>query len=37
MTATDHSELHWERDWDAALSRARSERRLLLIDVEKDH
>ena len=28
---------HWERDWDAAIHRARQERRLLLIDVEKDH
>ncbi len=27
----------WERDWDAAHDRARRERRLLLIDVEKDN
>ena len=29
--------IHWERDWDAALARARAERRPLLVDVEKDH
>ena len=27
----------WEHDWEVAQRRARDERRLLLIDVEKDH
>jgi hypothetical protein len=29
--------IQWERDWDTAIKRVRDERRLLLIDVEKDH
>jgi len=29
--------IRWEREWDAALARARAERRPLLVDVEKDH
>lgn len=29
--------IRWEHDWDAALSRARAERKPLLVDVEKDH
>lgn len=37
MTTFDGSGIRWERDWDAALNRARQEQRLLLIDVEKDH
>lgn len=37
MTATVKPEIRWERDWDAAMHRARQERRLLLIDVEKEH
>ncbi len=27
----------WEHDWEVAQRRARDERRLLLVDVEKDH
>ena len=27
----------WEHDWETAQHRARNERRLLLVDVEKDH
>jgi len=37
MTAVEQPGISWERDWDAAIHRARQERRLLLIDVEKDH
>jgi hypothetical protein len=39
MSAVEPQEdgIAWERDWDAANHRARQERRLLLIDVEKDH
>ena len=37
MTAVEQRGISWERDWDAAINRARQERRLLLIDVEKDH
>jgi hypothetical protein len=37
MTAVEQHGIAWERDWDAAIHRARQERRLLLIDVEKDH
>jgi hypothetical protein len=37
MTVVEQREISWERDWDAAIHRARQERRLLLIDVEKDH
>jgi len=37
MTAVEQPGISWERDWDAAKHRARQERRLLLIDVEKDH
>lgn len=29
-------DIAWEHDWETALRRARSERKLLLIDVEKD-
>ena len=36
MTAVEQNGISWERDWDAAIHRARQERRLL-IDVEKDH
>jgi hypothetical protein len=31
------STIAWKRDWDAAFAHARRERRLVLIDVEKDH
>lgn len=27
----------WEHDWDDAVRRARNERRLLLVDVEKEN
>ena len=27
----------WEHDWDTAFARARSERKPVLIDVEKEH
>ena len=37
MTAMEQHDISWERDWDAAIQRARQERRLLLIDVEKEH
>ena len=37
MTGAEKHGIQWERDWDAAIHRARQERRLLLIDVEKDH
>jgi hypothetical protein len=37
MTAVEQHGIPWERDWDAAIHRARQERRLLLIDVEKDN
>ena len=37
MTDVEQPGISWERDWDAAIHRARQERRLLLIDVEKDH
>lgn len=37
MTESEQASIRWERSWDAALHRARTERRLLLIDVEKDH
>jgi hypothetical protein len=29
--------IQWEHDWDAALARARSERKPILVDVEKQH
>jgi hypothetical protein len=29
--------IHWEHDWDAAFARALSERKPVLIDVEKQH
>jgi len=37
MTAVERKGIAWERDWDAAIHRARQDRRLLLIDVEKEH
>jgi hypothetical protein len=37
MTAVEQLGISWERDWDAAIHRAQQERRLLLIDVEKEH
>ena len=37
MTVLEQHGISWERDWDVAIHRARQERRLLLIDVEKDH
>ena len=36
MTAVEQHRISWGRDWDAAIHRARKERRLLLIDIEKD-
>jgi hypothetical protein len=33
----DAPAIAWEHDWEIALQRARSERKLLLVDVEKDH
>jgi len=32
-----NSAILWEHDWESAQRRARTERRLLLVDVEKDH
>lgn len=29
--------IEWEHEWDAAVARARDERRLLLVDVERQH
>ncbi len=37
MTTTEQFGVHWEDDWDAAMTRASQERRLLLVDVEKDN
>jgi hypothetical protein len=37
MTVVEQHGISWERGWDTANHRARQERRLLLIDVEKDH
>ena len=37
MSESGVASISWERDWDAAADRARRERRLLLVDVEKDH
>lgn len=37
MTAVEQHGISWERDWDAAINLARQERRLLLIDVEKEN
>jgi hypothetical protein len=37
MAASEQHGLRWEHDWDAAMARARQERRLLLIDVEKEN
>jgi hypothetical protein len=37
MTTVEQHGICWERDWDAAIHIARQERRLLLIDVEKEH
>jgi hypothetical protein len=37
MTAVEQHGISWGRDWDAAIHRVRQERRLLLIDVEKEH
>lgn len=37
MIESSETTIQWERDWDTATARAKRERRLLLIDVEKDH
>jgi hypothetical protein len=37
VTKSDSQGIAWERDWDAAVQRARQDRRLLLIDVEKEN
>jgi hypothetical protein len=38
MSANDKpSAIVWERTWDAAVARARSERRLILVDVEREN
>jgi hypothetical protein len=37
MTAVEQDSISWERDWDAVFHRARQERRLVLVDVEKEH
>lgn len=34
--APNDASIKWEHHWDDARSRARNERKLLLIDVEKD-
>jgi uncharacterized protein YyaL (SSP411 family) len=33
----DAPPIAWEHEWDAAFARAQSERKPVLIDVEKDH
>ncbi len=37
MVASEQRELRWQYDWDTAMVRARQERRLLLIDIEKEN
>jgi hypothetical protein len=37
MATPEPPSIAWERDWQTAVERAGRERRLLLIDVEKDH
>ena len=37
MTASEQHGIRWEHAWDAAMTRVRQERRLLLIDVEKEN
>jgi hypothetical protein len=37
MSDTGRSGIDWLHDWDEAVGRARHQRRLLLIDVEKDN
>jgi hypothetical protein len=37
MRDAGESGIEWLYDWDEAASQARQQRRLLLIDVEKDH
>ena len=37
MAIPERASIEWERDWQTAVERAGRERRLLLIDVEKDH
>jgi hypothetical protein len=37
MAASEQHGISWEHDWDSAVHSARQERRLLLIDVEKEH
>ena len=34
--AMDAPPIAWEHDWDAAFARARRERRVVLVDVEKE-
>jgi len=29
--------ISWEHDWDSAFERARTERKPLLVDVEREH
>jgi hypothetical protein len=37
MRDAGKSGIDWLHDWDEAVGRARQQRRLMLIDVEKDH
>lgn len=36
MADTGSPRIVWDHDWDTAFDRARRERRLVLVDVEKD-
>ncbi len=33
----DSPEIGWTRDWDTAFALARSERKVVFIDIEKEH
>jgi hypothetical protein len=33
----ENPQISWEHDWEGAARRARNERKLLLVDVEKDN
>lgn len=36
VSKPDNPRIAWEHDWEGAARRARNERKLLLVDVEKD-
>jgi hypothetical protein len=37
VSEPDISRIAWEHEWEGAARRARNERKLLLVDVEKDN